>query len=353
MKLKLLFLSACFLLSIRVFAEIPEARKRQLDSIVSVMDIPMRKDLEAVHRYLDTKGQNDEEKVWMFYGYLGTCFKYDKKRMSDMKAPFYNPELTAKKSKGVCRDFSRVFEYLCIKSTIPCFSISGKTRMSVFEFIGRKFHRVSTRTNHQWNIVRVNGNWMLMDPTWTEIESKTKIVVPDPAGKTPKTLNLISINREYYNPSPEFMAKTHAPIHPAFSLYSNVPTYKSIRKSPKRHITYRENYPYAQVLDSIWQQKNTVFSRAFVDESFHYSHVPTLHSLFRYELDIALVKPASNQLVTTDFYDDRISRIEKLSEHIRNVFGVDYSERSKETLDTLRKRKKILEKQLKEKPKKK
>jgi hypothetical protein len=53
------------------------------------------------------------------------------------------------------------------------------------------------------------------------------------------------------------------------------------------------------------------------------------------------------------FYDERIARIEKLSKYIHDVFGVDYSERSKETLETLNKRKKMLEKQLKEKPKKK
>lgn len=352
MKLKLLFLFGCFLLSTAVFAEIPEARKRQLDSIVSVMELSMRKDLEAAHLYMDSNGQNEEEKVWMFYGYLGTFFKYDKKRMGDMKAPFYNPELTAKKSKGVCRDFARVFEYLCTKSNIPCFSIIGKTKMPVFEFISRKFHRLSTKVNHQWNIVRVNGNWMLMDPTWTRIESKTKISVPDQKNKTSKTFNLVSVSREYYNPTPEFMAETHAPIHPAFSLYSNVPTYKSIRKSPKRHLTYQENYDYSQILDSIWKQKNTVFSRAFVDESFHYSHVPTLYTLFRYELDIALVKPASNQPITVDFYDERITRIQKLLKHINDVFGVDYSEWSKETIETLQKRRKLIEKQLKGKPKK-
>ncbi|WP_343636621.1 transglutaminase domain-containing protein [Fluviicola sp.] len=335
-----------------VFAQISDQRKFSLDSIVSSLDLSTRKDLEAAHRYLNACAQNDEEKVWLFYGYLGACFKYDKKRMGDMKAPFYNPELTAKKSKGVCRDFARVFEYLCTKSNIPCFAISGKTKMSVFEYIGRKFHRVSTQTNHQWNIVRVNGNWMLMDPTWTEISSKTKISVPDPQTKTMKSLNIISVDRTYYNPSPEFMAKTHAPIHPAFSLYSDVPTFKSIRKSPKKQLTYRENYRCNEVLDSIWKQQNTLFSRAFVDESFRYSNVPTLYSLFRYELDIALVKPESNHGVTLQFYDERISRIQNLVKHIHTVFGVDYTEQSRETIETLQKRRKALEK-LHAKPKKK
>lgn len=337
------------MLSVKAFGQISDSRKYSLDSIVSSMDLATRKDLVLAHSFLDSQGKNEEEKVWIFYGYLGTFFKYDKERMSDFKAPFYNPELTAKKSKGVCRDFARVFEYLCVKSDIPCFSISGKTKIGIFDFLGRKFHRISTKTTHQWNIVRANGNWMLMDPTWTHISSKTKISVPDVKNKTSKTFTVISVDRTYYNPSPEFMAKTHAPIHPAFSLFSKTPTFRTIRKDPKKQDIYRENIAYTQILDSIWNQKDKLFSRVFVDESFHYSQVPTLYSLFRYELDIALVKPNSNQPVTPDFYDERIARIQKLTAHIRDVFGVDYTGQCLETITIIQKRKKIVERQAKTK----
>lgn len=353
MKQKLLFLFGFIFFSIHVLAEIPEIRKHQLDSIVSIMDLSTRKDLESARIYLDKHGQNQEEKVWLFYGYLGTYFKYDNERLGDFKAPFYNPELTAKKSKGVCRDFSRVFEYLCVKSNVPCFSITGKTKMPLLLFIRWKLRRYDTKVTHQWNIVRADGTWMLMDPTWTHIESKTKMVIPDPKSKIPKTFNLISVSREYYNPSPEFMAKTHVPIHPAFSLFSKVPTFKTMRKDSKKQRVYTDNYNYSKVLDSIWNQKNTLFSRAFVDESFHYSLVPTLYQLFHYEMDIALVKPDKNQAASVAFYDERIVRIQNLVQHIQTVFGVDYTHRSEETIATLQKRKKVLEKQLKEKTKKK
>ena len=353
MKSKLFSLFAGILLSMSALGEIPDVRKRELDSIVSLMDLSTRKELEAARIYLDKQGQNPEEKVWLFYGYLGTFFKYDKERLGDFKAPFYNPELTTKKSKGVCRDFARVFEYLCVKSNIPCFSIMGKTKIGIFAFLGRKFHRIDTKTTHEWNIVRVNGNWMLMDPTWTHIETKTKIAIPDPKNKTSQTFNLISVSRKYYNPTPEFMAETHAPIHPAFSLLSNVPTFKTIRKDPKKQRTYLSNYNYSQILDSIWNQKNTLFSRAFVDESFHYSQVTTLYHLFNYEMDIALVKPDNNHPASLVFYDERIARIQNLIKHIQTVFGVDYTNPSEETIAALQKRRKALEKQLKEKPKKK
>lgn len=345
-------LSILFLLfGTGTFGQLSDARKFSLDSIVSSLDLATRKDLEAAHRYLDAHGQNDEEKVWLFYGYLGTWFKYDKERLKDMKAPFYSPELTTKKSKGVCRDFSRVFEYLCTKSAIPCFSISGRTNMSAIAYAGRKLKRISTKTNHQWNTVRVNGNWMLMDPTWTHIDSKTKLTIPDPATKTPRTLTVISVTRKYYNPTPEFMAETHAPVHPAFSLFSQVPTYKTIRKDPKKQRIYKDNYPYARMLDSIWSQKNTVFSRAFIDESFQYSQDPNLYALFAYEVDIALVKPDKSHPASVAFYDERISRIENLVKHIQTVFGVDYTGYAQEAIELLQKRKKLLEKELKAKKK--
>ncbi|WP_343603819.1 transglutaminase domain-containing protein [Fluviicola sp.] len=345
------FLFLFFLLTFapQAFCQISDSRKRSLDSIVSSMELPVRKDLELAQRFLDSKGQNDEEKVWLYFGYLGTYFKYDRERMKDLKAPFYNPELTAKRSKGVCRDFSRVFEYLCVKSNIPCFSIIGKTKMGIFEFIGRKFHRMSTQTNHQWNVVRVNGTWMLMDPTWTHIASKTKIPVFNPVSKTSQSFTLISVDRTYYNPDPVFMAQSHAPIHPAFSLLNEIPTYKTIRKKAKKQRIYKENYACNQVLDSIWVQKNTLFSRAFVDESYHYSSVPTLRFLFNYELDIALVKPDKSQPVDARFYDERISRIKQLETHINAIFGVDLSSQSDEAIKELKKRKAVYEKQLKPK----
>lgn len=338
-----------FVLAPQAFSQISDSRKRSLDSIVSSMELSLRKDLEQAHRFLDSKGQDDEEKVWLYYGYIGTYFKYDRERMNDLKAPFYNPELTTKRSKGVCRDFARVFEYLCLKSNIPCFSITGKTQMGIIEFIGRKFHRISTKTNHQWNMVRVNGKWMLMDPTWTHISSKTKISIANPGSKTSSAFTLISVDRTYYNPDPVFMAKSHAPIHPAFSLLPDVPTYKTIRKKPRKQRVYSENYAFDAVLDSIWKQKNTLFSRAFVDESYRYSRVPTLRYLFQYELDIALVKPDKSHPVDARFFDERITRIKQLEAHIEHVFGVDFRYLSDEAITELQKRKTLYEKQAKQK----
>ena len=351
MNLKLLFfLLTCELtISTKVFSEISDSRKHSLDSIVSSMDRSIRKDLDLAHQYLNNHAESTEEKIWLFYGYLGTFFKYDKERMSDFKAPFYSPELTTKKSSGVCRDFSRVFEYLCLKSDIPCFSITGKTRMPISLFIGWKLRGYSTKSTHQWNIVRVDGKWMLMDPTWTHISSKTKVRVFDQKTKTTKSLTIISVDRTYYNPAPEFMAKSHVPIHPAFILFSTVHTFKTMRKDPEKQRIYQRNYDYTLILDSIWNQKGKLFSRAFVDESFHYSQVPTLNSMFRYELDITLIKPGSNHQTTPAFYDERITRIQQLTAHIQHVFGVNYSAKSQETIAILEKRKKQLEKQAKTK----
>lgn len=348
MNLKCLsFLLICTLVfSTKTFAEISESRKYSLDSTVSSMDLFIRKDLNLAHQYLNENAKNTEEKIWMFYGYIGTFFKYDRERMNDFKAPFYSPELTAKKTMGVCRDFSRVFEYLCLKSEIPCFSITGKTQMPVLLFIKWKLLGYSTKSTHQWNIVRVDGKWMLMDPTWTQISSKVKVPVYDPKTKTTKKLMVISVDRRYYNPTPEFMAESHAPVHPAFSLFSTVPTFKTMRKAPEKQRIYERSYDCTRILDSIWNQKGKLFSRVFVDGSFHYSQVPTLSSLFHYELNLTLVKPDGNHKTTPAFYDDRISRIRQLTTDIQQIFGVNYSSKSQEAITTLEKRKKQLEKQV-------
>ena len=65
------------------FSFIDEKRCFELDSITSTLNNDTRKNLKAVHEYLHSKGKNNEERIWLFYGYIGTYFKYDVKRSKE------------------------------------------------------------------------------------------------------------------------------------------------------------------------------------------------------------------------------------------------------------------------------
>ncbi len=64
--------------------------------------------------------------------------------------------------KGVCEDYSNLFLYMCKSAGIEASYITGYARSSA-----DKLNRYPERSNHTWNGVKIDGNWFLLDPTWS------------------------------------------------------------------------------------------------------------------------------------------------------------------------------------------
>ena len=143
---KLLIIFGVFTLySLGVKGQSRSSRWRDLDSIATYIPAEYITKLDSVHDYLHRRGNNDEERIWLFYGYLGIHFKYDESRKNALNAPVFSPQYTAERRKGVCRDYTRVFMYLCDKSGIPNLEVFGRSPMPASDWIRRKLH-------NRWNI---------------------------------------------------------------------------------------------------------------------------------------------------------------------------------------------------------
>ncbi len=68
---------------------------------------------------------------------------------------------TYRSGKGVCEDYSRLFQAMCQSIGIKSIVINGNTRVSP-NHIGS----FPSRSNHAWNAVYINGKWYLVDATW-------------------------------------------------------------------------------------------------------------------------------------------------------------------------------------------
>ncbi len=69
---------------------------------------------------------------------------------------------TLASKKGVCQDYSELFKAMCDRAGIPCFVITGYAK--AFDYRpGKKFDK----TNHAWNMVDLDGNYYLLDLTWS------------------------------------------------------------------------------------------------------------------------------------------------------------------------------------------
>lgn len=302
-------------------AQLSDQRKFQLDSITSTIPLSIRKNFEKVHAYLDAQGKTDEEKVWMFYGYMATYFKYDKKRFWGYKLECHTPEYTTYLSKGICGDFSKVFAEFCRKSKIPCFEVHGKTPRNLLYWIRGVIHLHFGKLTHAWNVVKINGTWQLMDPTWTDIKSTTKVSYYDPTQKMERVIVVKSADRSYYNPTPEFMLKTHVPIHPAFLLMPDIPSFRTALKPKSKQVIYAKDYQFAEKLDSIYAKKLPQINRLCDRESFQYSEESTCMGFYYYELDAALAKRSKYNPPCVEDYDRLVKFLQELTKSVENEMG--------------------------------
>ncbi|MFT5749125.1 MAG: hypothetical protein ACI93S_000378 [Ancylomarina sp.] len=119
-----------------------------------------------IHRYLDSIGIDDEEKVRAFYMWIITNIKYEDQLelLYDKNLHFYmgsnncvSPVCVFKKKKAVCEGFSKLFQFFCLQSGIEAYSISG--------YISKN-GALQDRATHSWNVVKINEEWRFFDLTW-------------------------------------------------------------------------------------------------------------------------------------------------------------------------------------------
>lgn len=320
----------CFLplvfMTVRCFetsAQLTMDRGRALDSIVSSIPALKLHHLDSVHKYLHDRSETEEEQVWMFFGYLATYYKYDTERFGDFSAPAFSPHYTAQRRKGVCRDYVRVFAYLCDRSSIRNMVVSGKVRERWWKSARKMLHRVAIFPNHQWNIVFFSGSWHLMDPTWSAIDTVEKNRSWNPRLKQFQTHRIVRPSRTYYDSDPTFFAQSHLPIHPAFFLLDRVPSFKSgLRRKKKFEDAI---VPFRVELDSLLNYEYPQLTGCFHQRTLEYSGVSSVAIEFFYLLSEKNWKTARYFKPTIAYYDERIDYLKRMVDYIRSHAGLDFS----------------------------
>lgn len=236
------------------WVNIDSTRQLELDSIVTFMPKEVKSDLYALQQYVHERAENKEEEVWMFYGYFAIHTRYDVKRQYDNKALYQTPEYTINKRKGVCRDFADAFRKLCDLSEIPCINVFGRVHMNFLSITMDLAHFHLPNNRHQWNLVKLNGEWSIMDPTWTQVKSYHKYYVYDKNGEKEYLGRAKIPDRTYYDAIPQNISRSHKPYHPAFYLLEEVPSYRTAFKLDSKRDWYDDDYDYASFLDSLYAQ---------------------------------------------------------------------------------------------------
>ena len=113
--------------------------------------------LDAAERVFEecvTPEMSDYDKELALYTWLTGNVSYDQAHYEKKGAPrtSYEPYGPLVKGKGVCLGYATAFQLLMDMADIECITVTGAAFMS--------------RENHAWNMVRLNGEWYCVDPTW-------------------------------------------------------------------------------------------------------------------------------------------------------------------------------------------
>lgn len=182
--------------------------------------------LDKIIHTIDTNCSTDQQKVYCIYQFITSQFKYDLTRFKLIQKGKVDRELymneLMKKHKGVCGDFANLFKTMCDSLAIPSFRVSGYTKTF------RIFHPVhKKRTDHAWNVVRIDGKWYPVDATWGIRQFSEK------------KYNRKQIDYSYLLADIVTFSKRHHPLDPTYQLTNQQRSYSDFRwsrKSEKAHI---------------------------------------------------------------------------------------------------------------------
>src|SRR5665213_2160553 len=200
----------------RIALNIPEAQARSTADIAA---------------YINKDFDTDDKKVRAAYVWVISHIQYSKDSLHRVILDADKDQLvtvTMRRRKGVCEDFSSVFNDICRKLNLRSFVIQGYSKQS----------GSVDKASHAWCTVFTNDKWMLYDPTW-DAGLVNSFSVP--------------IKTNYYQVAPQAFIENHMPFDPMFQLSDHPITYKEFNSG---NITFGKEKTYFNYADSInaWQQ---------------------------------------------------------------------------------------------------
>ncbi|HPE63101.1 MAG TPA: transglutaminase domain-containing protein [Methanothrix sp.] len=179
-----------------------ESLYRRIDELADDAPAEAESSPEDLALYLSGSAESDEERARAIYRWITANVEYDVGASVSAAYRGRPLEEVLDGRKGVCSDYSRLFERLCELSGLEAVVIRGFGKGYGYT-VGSK---IPNSSNHAWNAVRINGEWRLIDSTWG-------------AGHLDPAVGFFREFEEFYFLTPpEDLVWTHLPDDPAWQL---------------------------------------------------------------------------------------------------------------------------------------
>lgn len=125
--------------------------------------------LDSVLSIINSNFKLPIHKARAIYFWIATNIKYDSVNYLSKSIIFYgdlekDAEYTFSRKTGVCSQYASLYQLMLQKCGIEAMTINGYSKISAYKY-------VSAATDHAWNVVKIKGKWILVDPTWGRLSN--------------------------------------------------------------------------------------------------------------------------------------------------------------------------------------
>lgn len=168
--------------------------------------------------YLTAPARSDLAKARSIYAWIMTHIRYDNSAAAN---PYYTTETeyatrVLKSRRAVCSGFALLYKCLLKRAGVEVVSVKGYSRIYDIQ-AGRPTGAV----DHEWNAMRLDGDWYLTDPTWASTTATNG-----------------EINDFYFLTNPEAFIAQHLPVDTRWQLLSPAVPKTEFDRYPKIYDAY-------------------------------------------------------------------------------------------------------------------
>lgn len=167
-------------------------RYTKVDNLVAQISSDQGESVKSLSDFIKSTFDNEEDRIRAIFSWIAFNIAYDTDNMFnvDINETDQDKIFKALKNKrGICENYSLLFDTLCCNVGIQAEIIQGYTKQN----------DIVDNLPHSWNAANINNKWYLFDPTWGAGGVKD--------GKFTKQLN-----DRYYKVESSEMIKTHMPF---------------------------------------------------------------------------------------------------------------------------------------------
>jgi len=198
--------------------------KELCDKIVSSLPKREKTNLNEFKNTIKSKAKDltEIERAFVLFKWMGQNINYDVKNTNAGKRVDCSKDGVFRTGKTVCSGYSNLYEdiakYLNLEvKSVHCYA-KGAGYMP-----GTKIH--ASETNHEINVIKLNGKWYHIDSTWG-------------AGHSNGNEYVREFNEFYFLPDPELLIRSHFPSDEKWQLTKKIYTLIEFEKWPCIHSNF-------------------------------------------------------------------------------------------------------------------